>query len=128
MKKNVMALALLAGACVAPAAFAQALDPADPTIFGVIRKEAPTSYGDRINQLVYSTPLSAGDWRFLGAGTRRAGDDCSMVPGPGSGGNIGLNGAFFGCAQPAGDANSSSITVRVHIFDALVGVSTYSSI
>jgi len=116
-----MALALLAGACVAPAAFAQALDPADPTIFGVIRKEAPTSYGDRINQLVYSTPLSAGDWRFLGAGTRRAGDDCSMVPGPGSGGNIGLNGAFFGCAQPAGDANSSSITVRVHIFDALVG-------
>ncbi len=123
MKKNGMLLVLAAGACVAPAAFGQVLESQDTVFWGAIRAEAPSQgFGDRVNQLVYSTPITAGDWRSLivGGNSRRAGDDCSFVPGPGSSGNIGLNAAYFGTAMAAAGTDSSS-TVRIHIFNDLVG-------
>jgi hypothetical protein len=119
MKKMSLALALAAGAACTASAFAQESDVLN---MPSIRKEAPRqAYGSRVNQLVYAVGLVPGAIWAGNGGAERSGDEISLIPGPGSGGNITINAAYFSTLMGAGDTNSNSETVGLVFYDTFGG-------
>jgi hypothetical protein len=123
MKKNGLLLALAAGACVAPAAFAQVSDTANlPSVRPITLNDIQggdyvrNTYGERVDLVVYDIGIGADTGGgFAGPLNSRAAMDDIVFGGPGATGDVVINGIAFGVWLPAGAQDQ--LYMRVSFYD-----------
>jgi hypothetical protein len=126
MKKNGMYLALVAGACVAPAAFAQQADdttnlpPVTPVQMDQIQggNWLRSSYGDRVDLVVYDCGIAVDTGGgFAGPANNPSTAEDVVFGGAGATGDITINGIAAGFWVPATATATDNIYMLVTFSD-----------